>query len=142
MLNNTLLPRLDDVISKFTSEGIPYFERQVSQLSAKKGDPNAERPKGSNPGQPSYDDMVLALMTTVASEVKEKGLKDTSDRTSQLEETLKSHRRQLKERTDECQKEIDKEEVEQRKHITSEDIHDGFDTSVSLNAFRWFLHFH
>ncbi len=46
-------------------------------------------------------------------------------------ERLQFHEKELDDRTEECEKEAHKEEEEQQKKITSEDIHDGFDVGVS-----------
>jgi len=136
-LNETLLPRLDELISRVESEGLPYYSRTVAQLQATKGDPKADRPASGRPDQPSYDDMMLALMTTVADEVKGKlgsGI-DEERRAKELKETLQTHRRQLLERTEQCKKDIVKEEAEQRRHITSEDMKVGWDSGhVNKNA--------
>jgi cell division cycle protein 37 len=82
--------------------------------------------------------MILALMTTVADEVKQKKggeIKDPTERSQALEAALKDHRRQLQERTEQCKKDIQKEEAEQKKHITSDDIREGFSAGhVSKNA--------
>ena len=130
-LNNTLEPKIDAIIAGTSKEGSSFFERKVSELTASKGDPKAPRPPTGKPDQPSYDDMVLALLTTVADEVKGKGVgKDTEERSKALEKALKEHRRQLSERTEQCRKQIAEEEAEQKKHITSEDLHDGFNAGV------------
>ena len=52
------------------SEGTDYFERRVSELAAIKDRPDAPKPATGNPNQQSYDNMLHALMTTVADEVK------------------------------------------------------------------------
>lgn len=145
-LNNTLLPRVDELISKVSSEGLAFYTRTVSQLQATKGDPKAARPASARPEQqPSYDDMLLALMTTVADEVKAKlgtgpsnaaaaADEDGTKMVKELEETLKIHRRQLVERTQQCEKDLVKEEAEQRRHITSEDLKVGWDSGVSWTS--------
>lgn len=137
-MNTTLLPRLDEIIKNVSSDGTSYFERRVSELQAKKGDPKADRPATGRPDQPSYDDMVLALLTTVADEVKEKhkgDIKDPTERAKYLESTLQEHRQQLNNRTEQCRKDIAKEESEAKRHITSDDIHDGWSSGhVNKNA--------
>lgn len=118
------------------SEGTDYYERRISELAAIKDRPDAPKPAGSRPDQPSYDNMMHALMTTVADEVKKKGVsQDKLERSKALEETLKTHRTQLVQRTEQCKKDIATEEAEQKKHITSEDIHEGWSTGhVTKNA--------
>lgn len=137
-LNNTLLPRLDELITHVSDEGTDYFERKSAELAAIKDRPDAPRPNTGNPNQPSYDDMMHALMNTVADEVKKShpdSVKDKNQRSKALEETLKTHRRQLVERTEQCKKDVEKEEAEAKKHITSEDIHEGWSAgSVNKNA--------
>lgn len=137
-LNNTLLPRLDDLITHVSSEGTDYFERHIAELAATKDRPDAPKPNTGNPNQPSYDDMVHALMKTVADEVRTKhpdSVKDKSARSKALEDTLETHRKQLVERTEQCKKDVAAEEAEAKKHITSEDIHEGWSVgSVNKNA--------
>lgn len=129
---------MDELISKVHSEGTDYFERRVSELAAIKDRPDAPKPATGNPNQPSYDNMLHALMTTVVDEVKKANpstISDKSERSKALEETLKTHRRQLMERTEQCKKDIEKEEAEAKKHITSEDMHEGWSAgSVNKNA--------
>lgn len=129
---------MDDIIKNVGSDGSAFFERKVSELQAKKGDPKAARPATGRPDQPSYDDMILALMTTVADEVKQKhqgDIKDITERAKHLESTLKDHRKQLNERTEQCKRDIEKEEAEAKRHITSDDIHDGWSSGhVNKNA--------
>lgn len=129
---------LDELISNVHSEGTDYFERRVSELAAIKDRPDAPKPATGNPNQPSYDNMLHALMTTVADEVKKakpSTVSDKSERSKALEETLKTHRRQLTERTEQCKMDIEYEEAEAKKHITSEDIHEGWSAgSVNKNA--------
>lgn len=137
-LNNTLEPRIAELIEHVSREGTDYFERRVAELAAIKDRPDAPKPATGNANQPSYDNMLHALMTTVAEEVKKAhptSIQDKSERSKALEETLKTHRRQLNERTEQCKKEILTEEAEAKKHITSEDIHEGWSVgSVNKNA--------
>lgn len=102
----------------------------MAELKSTKDRPDAEKPPGSKPDQPSYDDMIYHLMNTVATEVKEKKITDTTERSRELEKTLKQHRKQLADRTEHCKKEIEREQAEAKKLITSEDIHEGFSSGV------------
>jgi cell division cycle protein 37 len=53
---------------------------------------------------------------------------------SKLVEQLEFHEKELDNRSEECEKQAHAEEMEQKKKITSEDVHEGFDVGVSK---RW-----
>lgn len=121
---------MENLVSNTSSEGLPYVERQTSELTAKtkQDGGKGERPSGSK--GPSYDEMMLSLLVQVVKAGKDKGL-EGDELVESLVKGFKDHVRQLDERTHECEKEIEQEEDEQKKKITSEDIHIGFDSGVS-----------
>lgn len=53
-----------------------------------------------------------------------------------------THVQQLGDTIDKNQKELDEELKEQRKHITSDDLHEGFDSKVSLFFVCFIKEFH
>lgn len=123
-MNGVMLPRITDVLSELDKEGISYFEREAGRLRASK---DQDKPKGST--GPTYDEMMASLLQQVAQEVKAKGIAEDK-RDEVLRQGVETHRQQLVERTEEIKKEIASEEAEQKKHITSEDIHEGFSSGV------------
>ena len=109
-------------MSGVKSEGLPYIERLSSEM---KGKNTQERPSNSN--GPTYDEMMVSLFQQIAQEVK-----SDEDKQAKVLEKLAWHKQNMINRTKECEKELAAEEAEQKKHITAEDMHDGFDTGVCL----------
>ena len=73
--------------------------------------------------------MVLTLLLQVSEAAK----KDTGEEekvVAKVKEGLAKHLVQLAEHTEKLKKDLEAEEKEQKKHITSEDMHDGFDSKV------------
>ena len=75
--------------------------------------------------------MIESLLTTVFGEVKDKGLdKDSTKLGDALVSQLQVHIALLKKHDGERRILLDKERKEQAKHITSDDLKDGWDASV------------
>ncbi|KAF7346453.1 Hsp90 co-chaperone Cdc37g [Mycena sanguinolenta] len=111
-----------------------YFNSLVEQLER---NPSKECPPENDPEQveQTYDGMVLSLLRQVGDAarltVKEADVADDQreERIGKaLAEGMKEHVVRLKETIDNDSKELEQELKEQKKHITSEDIHDGFST--------------
>lgn len=80
-----------------------------------------------------YDDMLHELMISVWDECKKEGIEAKDDRLGDiLTEKLEGHQKKLKERQEYLKIELEKEKAEQTKKITSDDIHEGFSSSVRL----------
>ncbi|KAF8895328.1 hsp90-like protein [Infundibulicybe gibba] len=136
--NNVLLPRIIEISSKLAdpSSATPptaYFNNLVEQLQK---NPSRDCPPGNDPSkiEHTYDGMILDLLRQVGevakSKVKESGVVE-SEKDEKLGKSLASeiseHVTRLKETIVKDTKELEGEEREQRKHITSEDVHDGFE---------------
>lgn len=130
-MNGVLAPRIDVLVTGTRREGQAFVERTVSQLRATSQQPTkpGDRPAGSK--GPTYDAMVLDLLMQVVEEVKTARI-EGDERAEAIAKRIQKHRDQLDERTDQCRKQIADEEAEQRKLITSDDMHEGYSTSV-----RW-----
>lgn len=77
--------------------------------------------------------MVLSLLLQVSEEAKKAGSgKDEEVVGNKMKEELQKHLKQLGEHNEQLRKDLETEEKEQKKHITSEDIHDGFDSKVGF----------
>lgn len=137
-MNKVLLPRVEEIhaqlISSSTSSPSAYFNALVEQLEK---NPSNEGPPGADTSKSemTYDGMILSLLNQVADEAKN-ALKDSSIVESEKEEKLVKglsdgvlrHIKGLKETIQKEEKELETEEKEQKKHITMDDLHDGFDT--------------
>ena len=142
--NDILLPRLKSITEdvQSASDGPAHFSRIVEQLKTNPSpagpDPGPDAGQGPGAKKLTYDEMVLSLLLKVYDDAREKGVGKGSGNEERLREelvkSLKEHITKLGERQETIKKELENEEREKAKKITSEDIHDGFDSSVGLPA--------
>ncbi|KAF8967018.1 hsp90-like protein [Flammula alnicola] len=137
--NEILLPRikkiLNDLTNPSTSTPAPvYFNSLVDQLQT---NPSRDCPPGNDPSklEQTYDGMLLSLLKMVGEKarekVKEAGLleADKDERlTKELAAEMAVHVKQLGETIEKDKKELETEEAEQKKHITMDDLHEGFES--------------
>ncbi|KAJ2929331.1 hypothetical protein H1R20_g7757, partial [Candolleomyces eurysporus] len=137
--NNVLLPRIIDIAGKLAdpNPSIPptrYWTNLVEQLGK---NPSKDCPPGNDPTkiEQTYDGMLLSLFQRVTQETRDKlkGLTlQESEREERLGKELASemamHVKQLGEMIEKDKKELADEIAEQKKKITTEDIHEGFET--------------
>ncbi|ESK90442.1 hsp90 co-chaperone cdc37 [Moniliophthora roreri MCA 2997] len=134
--NTVLLPRIREIRTNLTTPAsIPpttYFNNLVEQLEK---NPSKDCPPGNDPSklEHTYDGMILNLLQLVSQQAKEK-IKDASVLDNEKDEKLAQglidgmefHCEELKKTIDRDQAELEAEEKEQKKHITSDDLHEGF----------------
>lgn len=126
--NAVLRPRLVAITSEVEAQGPAHFSSLVERF---KTNPSPEAPPTKAPEQKTYDEMMLSLMLQVWEEAKKKGVeKDDPKLSAALVAGLKEHLVKMDEHQANLKKELKKEEDEQHKKITSEDIHEGFDSHV------------
>lgn len=144
-LNNVLLPRLDklsqtlsETSSSQASSPRKLFSTEVERL---KTNPSPDKPPTDHEKQPTYDDMILDLLLRVYSFAKEavekkKGSSEDEETvwTNALVEQIKVHEDGLKERNTELEGLITKEEEDEHKKITSEDMKEGFSSGFVNKA--------
>ena len=82
--------------------------------------------------------MVVSLLKMVSEKAKDKvkqsdvvGAEKDARLAKELAAEVVTHVQQLGDTIDKNQKELDEELKEQKKHITSDDLHEGFDSKVS-----------
>lgn len=101
--------------------------------------PSKDCPPGNDPekSEQTYDGMLLNLLSKVSQEAKEKVKADGVSEGEKnekiggvLEEKMKYHVKNLGEMIEKDKKEVEGLVKEQKKHITSDDLHDGFDSKV------------
>jgi cell division cycle protein 37 len=125
-LNKVLIPRFDEILKNLEEGGPRYYSKEVERLKTQ-GSP--EKPTDL-PNQPTYDQMIEALLLKVWDEVKKKGVGPQDEKLGdELLKGLKVHVEELKKLTKRLEGELEKELEEQQKKITSDDIHDGFDST-------------
>jgi cell division cycle protein 37 len=145
-LNDKLRPRIVSTISSLSSsspasakESLSSYASLIHQLTT---NPSDDKPPTGAPNQPTYDVMLLHLLEQVWKEAKEAlglnpgevggGEGKEEELREKLRERLAYHNESLDKRTKECRQEAEREEKEEKKKITSEGIHDGFSSGVSL----------
>jgi hypothetical protein len=136
-----LLPRIKDISKDLASppssvSSPVYFNSLVEQL---KTNPSKDCPPGNDPSklEHTYDGMLLSLLQMVGSKAKD-AVKDAGVGEAEKEERLAKelgkemefHVNNLAETIEKDTKELEKEEAEQKKHITMDDLHDGFSSKV------------
>lgn len=135
--NDVLLPRIQSIHASLISppDGKPvpvYFNEVVEKLAT---NPSPEAPPSMGEGM-TYDGMILSLLRMVAEDAKKVSGADVGEREEKLGqalmEGLATHMVKLPEAQDHLRKELEKEEKEQKKHITSDDIHEGFENKVCV----------
>ena len=128
--NKVLQPRLQSISAAISTNPTPltYLSNLVEQLQT---NPSSDAPPTNAPGQPTYDAMILSLLLQVSEAAKKEAAgKGDNVVGEKVKEGLERHLVQLGEHTEKLGKDLEVELQEQKKHITSEDMHDGFDSKV------------
>lgn len=143
--NNVLLPRITSISATLTdpnpsTPSTVYFNSLAEQLEK---NPSRDCPATNDPTklEQTYDGMLLSLLKQIGEDAKVK-VKDASvaeaDREAKLAKALADgmaeHVKRLKETIDKDAEKLAQEEKEAGKHITSEDLHDGFESKVGLSG--------
>ncbi|CEL62650.1 Hsp90 co-chaperone Cdc37 OS=Schizosaccharomyces pombe (strain 972 / ATCC 24843) GN=cdc37 PE=1 SV=1 [Rhizoctonia solani AG-1 IB] len=116
------------IIADVQEGGKARFSAITEQL---KVNPSADKPPGNAPNQPTYDMMLHELMLQVWNGVKEGG--GTAEDLNLAEKLIAGLRDALeKQHHDDLQnqKDLEAEIKERNKHITSDDLRDGFDSTA------------
>jgi len=123
--NDVLLGRLRAFQPELAQSGKARFSFEVERLRT---DPSPDAPKTNAAKAISYDEMILRLLETIANEARESAGSDKDKLEKLLEERLDFHVKKLGDVTEERRKERDDLLQEKAKHITMDDLHDGFDS--------------
>jgi cell division cycle protein 37 len=92
--------------------------------------PSPEAPQTNAAKAIPYDEMIVRLLETIANEAREKVGSDQGKLEKTLEERLDFHVSKLSDVTEERRKEKDALVDDRARHITMDDLHDGFDSKV------------
>ena len=140
--HNVLLPRIKEVTQKLSEPNTGpkptvYFNTLVEQLEKR---PSKACPPGNDPNklEQTYDGMLLSLLRKVSDEANKK-IKDDNVLEAEKDEKLaidlvermKTHVKQLGEMIEKDKKEVETEVAEQKRRITSDDLHEGFTSKVN-----------
>ncbi|KAI9465565.1 Cdc37 N terminal kinase binding-domain-containing protein [Lactarius psammicola] len=123
--NDVLLTRLHAIQPKLAQSGSSYFSSEVDRLRT---NPSPEAPPTNAAKPVPYDEMILTLLQTIAKEAREQAESDTGKLDKLLEERLDFHLNKLSGITEERRKERDTLLKEKSKHITMDDLHEGFES--------------
>jgi cell division cycle protein 37 len=132
--NSILLPKLKSIAEEVKAGGPPVFSRIVEKLRTQ---PSKDKPPGAPDDAPTYDGMLCTLLMNVFEELKKDGIGAGDERLGpKLVEQLEGHVVGLSEAITNKKEELAVEEAEKKKKITSEDIHEGFETTVCPYLFH------
>lgn len=130
--NEKLEPRIKQIAADVEEKGPAEFSMITERF---KTNPSPEAPPSNAPKQPTYDQMTLGLMLQVWDNVKKDGIAGDDPRLKDaLVAGLRKHLALMDEHQAKLKHELEVEEAEQHKKITSEDLHDGFESHVRLPA--------
>lgn len=119
-----------------SDQQLSYFNSLVEKLEK---NPSKDCPPGNDPSKPeqTYDGMLLILLRGVTDAVKKRismlNLSESEKQAklgSELAAEMAMHVQELQKEIDKKRQELEDEIQEQKKKITSEDIHEGFDSKV------------
>lgn len=129
------LTRLIDAISKSISDTsekmMTRFVKEIALcVNTAQGDARKSRPV-SNPSAPTYNDMIDSLVEQIMTKInKDEDQSDVKKQASQLVKELTEHRDKLAANLKKDTVEYEKLVEERSKHIISEDLHTGFDSTM------------
>ena len=131
-MNASLIARMDSLISSTEADGAQFVSNEVQRLKAALPY-QYEAKKLAEGEQPSEDHMIVSLLSQVINEAHKKeqqAAKGAEGRDARLVAELEWHKKRLLDR----QVEIENEKVEianeQKKWITSDDMHLGWDSKT------------
>ncbi|PWY99252.1 hypothetical protein BCV70DRAFT_115127 [Testicularia cyperi] len=127
--NSILAPHLAELLRNTTKEGSAYYSREVARLSAGRSD----RGNKDGPDGPTTDDMLLSLLLQIQHDDVVKS-KQGDDLDQALVEKLQSHNDLLTKRQTTLKFELEQMEKEDSKKITSDGIHDGWNSGYVAKA--------
>lgn len=118
--------RLREIRDGAKEKGAAFFSATVERLEKQ---PSPERPPA--PLEGTYDGMLLSLLRRTADDVKNLGVASGDPKLDEeLIKSLDEHLKRMPEFLEKAKKDLEYEEAEQKKKITSEDIRPGFSSEV------------
>ncbi|OCK73427.1 hypothetical protein K432DRAFT_430594 [Lepidopterella palustris CBS 459.81] len=136
IINDGLIHRIDNLLTALKSHkasGQSAEQLVFQSLIESAGDPTEDQPPPPPPGvhdqikdKPTYSKMMAALVDQVKKEVDES---KADDRLNKFIEEIGEHRKRVEGLQKELLAKLAELEKEEKRHITSDDIHTGFDYS-------------
>ena len=122
--------RLRQVRDGIKEKGAGFFSATVERLEKQ---PSPERPPAPLKG--TYDEMLLSLLRRTTDDVKNLGIANGDQKLDQeLIKSIDEHLERMPEFLEKAKKDLEHEESEQKKKITSEDIRPGFSSTVRCSV--------
>ncbi|BGP32123.1 hsp90 co-chaperone Cdc37 [Rhodotorula toruloides] len=137
-MNDSLIKRIDNLISSTKAEGAAFVAKEVLRLKAALPYKYKEK-KFANNEQPSEDHMIVSLLSHVITVVQKKeqesgGSNIEAERADRLVKELEWHKQRMVDRQKEIEQEKEEINREQKKWISSEDIRTGWDSKTIISA--------
>jgi cell division cycle protein 37 len=130
--NPVLERRIREIRDGVKDNGSAFFSATVERLEKQ---PGPEKPPA--PLQGTYDSLVLSLLRKMVADINEKGIKEGDPRLiEEILNALEIHLDRMPEYQKTTRDALEKEENDQKKKITSDDIRPGFDSTVSTLSFE------
>lgn len=123
--NVAVAPILEELCKATEKEGSKFYSREVSRLSAGR----QERGNKDGPDGPTLDDIVLSLLLQINEEEEVKKAHETPNLDQALVTALRKHISKLATRTKELETLLKEMEDEDQRKITSDSLHDGWNSS-------------
>ncbi|KZT64914.1 hypothetical protein DAEQUDRAFT_769257 [Daedalea quercina L-15889] len=124
--NGVLQPRLRTIADEVAAQGPPWFSALIEKFQTS---PSPDKPPTDAPEQKTYDEMLLSLLLQVWDEIKKTGVDPRDPRLGDaLEAGLRKHIKQMDEHQEKLKKELKQLQEEAKKKITSDDIHEGWES--------------
>ncbi|GAA5840120.1 hypothetical protein JCM9279_002283 [Rhodotorula babjevae] len=134
-MNASLISRMDSLIASTQADGAQFVSNEVQRLKAALPY-QYEAKKFAEGEQPSEDHMIVSLLSQVINEAHKKEQqagKGDDGRDARLVAELEWHKKRLLDRQDEIEKEKVEIANEQKKWITSDDMHLGWDSKTMVS---------
>ncbi|KAH9933216.1 Cdc37 N terminal kinase binding-domain-containing protein [Epithele typhae] len=126
--NDVLKPRMQTIADEVAARGPPHFSALVEKFQTR---PDPAAPPTNAPNQPTYDAMLLNLMLQVWEAAKARGVEKGDPKLGEaLVAGLREHLVKIEEANAKLRVQLKKEEDEQNSKITSDDMHEGFDSTI------------
>ena len=114
----------EDAAAGQSQTGLPFFQYLVDRLQSS---PSPAAPPTNAQDQPTYDAMILSLLFQIYDTVK---VLPQDEQEKAVLDGITKHIIQLSDHTRKLEADLDAELKEQKKHITSDDIHEGWESKV------------
>ncbi|KAF8516820.1 hsp90-like protein [Hysterangium stoloniferum] len=124
-INGVMCERLSKILADVKLAGRSAYNAALERL---KTEPSSDKPPTGADNQPTYDQMIESVLLIIRDEVKSQDVEDGINMDEALVAAFQAHFDQLQEAGVRFEAELEQEEREQQKKITSEDLYEGWDS--------------